>query len=158
MQGADVAITHGPPKGIMDRSHSGERAGCPDLFAATARARPRMHCFGHIHEGWGAKLVAWREQTNETPSHFADIDNEKSMLINNLVGLKGTKYNGPDTLEEKAQELKARERERCYMASNKDTLLKPGNHTLFVNASIQGDSRYPVHLPWLIEIELPRAT
>jgi Calcineurin-like phosphoesterase len=42
----DVAITHGPPRGIMDYTYSRERAGCPNLFAAVARARPRVHCFG----------------------------------------------------------------------------------------------------------------
>lgn len=56
-KGVDVVITHGPPRGIMDYTASDQRAGCPDLFAAVARARPRLHCFGHIHEGWGAKLV-----------------------------------------------------------------------------------------------------
>ncbi|KAL4929683.1 Metallo-dependent phosphatase-like protein [Aspergillus undulatus] len=54
--GVDVVITHGPPKGIMDMTDSGSRAGCPRLFEAIARSRPQMHCFGHIHEGWGAKL------------------------------------------------------------------------------------------------------
>lgn len=36
----DVVMTHRPPKGIMDYTHSGERAGSPDLFRALARARP----------------------------------------------------------------------------------------------------------------------
>lgn len=36
----DVVMTHGPPKVIMDYTHSGERAGSPELFRALARARP----------------------------------------------------------------------------------------------------------------------
>ncbi|KAJ5363558.1 uncharacterized protein N7496_009271 [Penicillium cataractarum] len=56
---ADIVITHGPPKGILEVTNSCQRAGCPFLFEAVARARPRMHCFGHIHESWGAKLVTW---------------------------------------------------------------------------------------------------
>ncbi|KAJ5418463.1 uncharacterized protein N7487_002013 [Penicillium crustosum] len=54
----DIVMTHGPPKGIMDRTHSGQRAGCQHLFKVIARSqdRPLMHCFGHIHEGWGGKL------------------------------------------------------------------------------------------------------
>ena len=50
-KGVDLVITHGPPKGIMDYTESKQRAGCSDLFGAVARARPRLHCFGHIHEG-----------------------------------------------------------------------------------------------------------
>lgn len=56
-KGVDVAITHGPPQGIMDRTYDGKRVGSPELFSAIARTRPQLHCFGHIHEGWGAKLV-----------------------------------------------------------------------------------------------------
>ncbi|KAK4113432.1 Metallo-dependent phosphatase [Canariomyces notabilis] len=65
--GVDVVITHGPPKGVLDLTASKQRGGCEHLFAAVARARPRLHCFGHIHEGWGAKLVAWRDTPSESP-------------------------------------------------------------------------------------------
>lgn len=34
----DIVITHGPPRGIMDFTHSCERAGCPNFFAAIAQA------------------------------------------------------------------------------------------------------------------------
>ena len=60
-EGIDVAITHGLAKGIMDYTSDRHRAGCPELFAAVARARPRVRCFGHIHENWGAKMVTWRD-------------------------------------------------------------------------------------------------
>lgn len=64
----DIAITHGPPKGVMDYTYGKERAGCSDLFTAIANARPLMHCFGHIHEGWGARLVTWKEGISQ-PTH-----------------------------------------------------------------------------------------
>lgn len=52
--GTDILITHGPPHGIGDRTQSGERAGCEDLAEAVAtRIRPKLHVFGHIHEGYG---------------------------------------------------------------------------------------------------------
>ena len=52
----DVVITHGPPKGILDYTpQSRQRAGSLSLFAAVARARPRLHCFGHIHQGWAPR-------------------------------------------------------------------------------------------------------
>ena len=84
----DVAITHGPPKGVMDNTRSGDKAGCQFLFEVIARARLRMHCFGHIHEAWGAKLVTWRQKVSDNPSHLTDIDNEKSVLITKLPPLK----------------------------------------------------------------------
>jgi Icc-related predicted phosphoesterase len=49
----DVLITHGPPFGILDRTTAGEFAGCHDLLAAIQRIKPRLHVFGHIHEGAG---------------------------------------------------------------------------------------------------------
>ncbi len=49
----DILITHGPPRGIMDRTHSGIHVGCVDLLEAVGRIRPKVHVFGHIHEGYG---------------------------------------------------------------------------------------------------------
>jgi len=54
----DVLITHGPPHGFLDlvpRDSSGsyENAGCEELLLAVMRVRPRLHVFGHIHEGYG---------------------------------------------------------------------------------------------------------
>jgi len=50
---ADVLITHGPPAGHCDRTLQGELSGCADLLAALRRVQPRLHVFGHIHEGFG---------------------------------------------------------------------------------------------------------
>lgn len=49
----DVLITHGPPAGHGDLTVQGDRAGCADLLAALGRVQPRLHVFGHIHEGYG---------------------------------------------------------------------------------------------------------
>jgi len=49
----DLLITHGPPFGILDRTALGEHVGCEELVKALARARPRLHLFGHIHEAQG---------------------------------------------------------------------------------------------------------
>lgn len=56
--GIDVLITHGPPKGILDKlgpkgSEPGANAGCHFLLQAVDRVRPRLHTFGHIHTGRG---------------------------------------------------------------------------------------------------------
>lgn len=49
----DVLITHGPPRGVLDVSSRGEACGCDDLLEAVEEKRPRVHIFGHIHEGHG---------------------------------------------------------------------------------------------------------
>jgi calcineurin-like phosphoesterase family protein len=49
----DVLITHGPPKGILDECEDGFNAGCEELSLAIERVKPKVHVFGHIHEGYG---------------------------------------------------------------------------------------------------------
>src|SRR5690606_32317587 len=53
----DVLVTHGPPHGILDRTYDHEPVGCEQLRIALGRVRPRVHVFGHIHEGYGAAFV-----------------------------------------------------------------------------------------------------
>ena len=60
----DIIMTHGPPKDILDECPQGN-VGCPNLLRALRRTRPRMHCFGHIHEGNGVKVVDWVTDTTK---------------------------------------------------------------------------------------------
>ena len=51
----DILVTHGPPLGHGDLCVDGHRAGCAALLhAVEERVKPRIHAFGHIHEGYGA--------------------------------------------------------------------------------------------------------
>lgn len=55
----DILVTHGPPKGILDvvdDPHVGEdpHVGDVNLLYHVKRALPRVHIFGHIHEGFGS--------------------------------------------------------------------------------------------------------
>ncbi|PLB48730.1 putative metallophosphoesterase domain-containing protein [Aspergillus steynii IBT 23096] len=139
-QGVDIAITHGPPRGIFDYTHTGQRAGSTELFEAVARARPRMHCFGHIHGGWGAKLVGWRSKLSEKPSHLTDIDNGKSVVIQKLSNVK-----------------QAGKFQSCHQTSHctgDATPLQPGAHTLFVNAAIEGSEDFPMQPAWIVDLDL----
>ena len=52
-EGIDVLVTHGPPHGILDRTFGGDEAGCEELRNEMQRIKPRLHVFGHIHEGYG---------------------------------------------------------------------------------------------------------
>lgn len=49
----DVLITHGPPKGILDRTSRGWRVGDGALLDKVEEIKPRVHCFGHIHASYG---------------------------------------------------------------------------------------------------------
>lgn len=55
----DVLITHSPPYGIFDyverdKSHQGS----PSLYVeVTSRIKPKLHVFGHIHGGYGIKVI-----------------------------------------------------------------------------------------------------
>lgn len=51
--GTDVLITHGPPLGQGDLTALGKKAGCADLWEVIGERRPKLHIFGHIHEGYG---------------------------------------------------------------------------------------------------------
>jgi predicted phosphohydrolase len=54
----DIVVTHGPPFGILDRTSQGLTVGCEDLLARITQVKPRLHCFGHIHEGYGQREFA----------------------------------------------------------------------------------------------------
>jgi len=51
----DVLITHSPPYMIGDFvPWSNKHEGSPSLYKEVVeRIKPRLHCFGHIHEGYG---------------------------------------------------------------------------------------------------------
>lgn len=138
----DLVMTHGPPRGVLDNTISGQRTGCEQLFGRVARSRPQMHCFGHIHGSWGAKLVAWRKTISEKPSHLTDIDNGQSTVIEKLSNIKAS---GP-----RAYYLTS----HCADDANP---LQHGRHTLFVNAAIEGSDDFPSHPTWLVDLDLQRA-
>ncbi|KAF3016573.1 hypothetical protein E8E15_001114 [Penicillium rubens] len=145
IENVDVVMTHGPPKGILDRTLSSQRAGCQRLFEAIARAKPRplMHCFGHIHEAWGAKLVRWRDDISPEPSHLTDIDHDQSVPISTLSTIK---RNGNPT-----------ESSATSHCAGDPRPLNRGSETLFINAALEGSRDFMIQPPWLVDIELPAA-
>jgi len=51
--GADIVITHSPPRGVADVTSGGRSVGSTAIREAIARIRPRLALCGHIHESWG---------------------------------------------------------------------------------------------------------
>ncbi|KAL6921302.1 hypothetical protein FSHL1_005274 [Fusarium sambucinum] len=151
-QGTDIVITHGPPHGIMDMTLNRERIGCPQLFAAVARAQPRIHCFGHVHESWGAKLVSWRPNLSEIPQHFTDIDNDKSFVIENLARLRGSKFESREEERERKERIDFYTSQRCCHYNFDDRPIQPGE-TMLVIAALMGTGLID-QLPWMVDIDL----
>lgn len=65
----DVLVTHGPPYGIMDEvldwnKHQFRNVGCPHILEAVKRVKPKLHTFGHIHEGSGIHVFDTTLMTN----------------------------------------------------------------------------------------------
>lgn len=48
----DILITHGPPLGKLDYvKYSYENVGCEELMKRVEEIKPKIHLYGHIHEG-----------------------------------------------------------------------------------------------------------
>jgi Icc-related predicted phosphoesterase len=54
----NVLITHGPPRGVLDRvDRDGSEVGCVYLRKRIAQLKLDFHIFGHIHEGYGERVI-----------------------------------------------------------------------------------------------------
>ncbi len=127
-------MTHGPPLKHLSSTTRSVDAGCPHLLRAVERCRPRLHCFGHIHEGWGAERVQWASTTDG----WTDFEEVESIRTD-------------------AKETK-KERRAYFDASRESGRpLRFGEETLLVNASIMDVQYNPVNAPWVVDIELPLA-
>jgi Icc-related predicted phosphoesterase len=50
----DILITHGPPFGKLDYvKYPNQNVGCEELMKRVEEIKPKIHVFGHIHEGYG---------------------------------------------------------------------------------------------------------
>lgn len=140
----------------MDVSADKARIGCPQLFAAVARSKPKIHCFGHVHGGWGAKAARWRPQISETPNHFADINNSGSFVVASLIKLQSQGHQQADDVDADDQDTNSSQTQLCYEIPS--PVLEANNatnaSTLFINAALEDDGEL-AHLPFLVEIELP---
>ena len=75
-ENTDVLVTHGPPFGVLDKSHpTAAHLGCEELAKAVKQIRPRLHVFGHIHGGRGEST------SNETRFVNASVVNEAYRLV-----------------------------------------------------------------------------
>jgi Icc-related predicted phosphoesterase len=94
----DVVMTHGPPlfsgqpHYTLDVNKDEFHCGCEKLALAVQRTRPRLHCFGHIHEGRGAMRLGWNSGEGLELETIEGLANNGCALS---VGLEGA---GRDSL------------------------------------------------------------
>ncbi|KAK7518630.1 ser/Thr protein phosphatase family protein [Phyllosticta citriasiana] len=129
----DVFMTHGPPLRRLDRTATGLDVGCPHLLRAAERARPRLYCFGHIHEGWGAERVCWSGEEKD-----AGVKEVERVQVDDAEAVK-------------------RHAALADVSSEGGRPLRAGEETLMVNASIMDLGYSPSNAPWLVELDLPKA-
>lgn len=159
--GVDIAMTHGPPQGVLDEtSWGGTRAGCDHLFRAVYRSKPRVHCFGHIHESWGAYLATWKTAENQYDVTTASaIDAGQSKFIEEPIP-RGYRFpKDPEAQQADVERFKQRARDRAILVdvSDGENKVQESEQTLFVNAAIMNISYRPLQCPWLLDIDLPKS-
>jgi Icc-related predicted phosphoesterase len=71
----DILITHGPPHKILDLTTNGTYSGCKELKKKVIKIQPKLHVFGHIHEGYGTTTI------NKTLFVNASLLNEKYQSV-----------------------------------------------------------------------------
>lgn len=166
--GIDVAMTHGPPRDVLDTagfdypqySMATTRAGCPGLFEAVARARPRVHCFGHIHEAWGAYRAVWKETHTREKKDTAEeaIDRERSKDIAVLADIKPRTVLDPPATAAQAAQLMEWSRQQGVHIDLEAEGERRGEETWFINAAIQGYREKPSQLPFVVDMMLDKAS
>lgn len=66
----DILVTHSPPNGISDMvkdSWEGRIAnvGSKKLLHRVKKIKPKLHVFGHVHEGYGIDTLEWGLDPNK---------------------------------------------------------------------------------------------
>lgn len=132
----DVVMSHGPPHTVLDKTYTGEAVGCPHLLRAMARARPKIHCFGHIHEGWGVKLGTWNDK--KTGADAGEVF---------------------EYVEDVRFDLERAKRERGVFVDASvggEHEVETGKSTLFVNAAIKDVGYNASQAPVVVDVDLGR--
>jgi hypothetical protein len=139
-RGIDVVMTHGPPMGILDAVRSGDHVGCEHLLRAMRRCKPKLHCFGHIHEGWGAQKVKWKSGDK------LDVRKPRDHVKRS------------DSITVDDQQMRGKRAVHIDISSGGGDVVAFGRETLMVNASIMSLTYRPFQAPWLVDIDLEQAS
>ncbi|KAL4778948.1 Metallo-dependent phosphatase-like protein [Aspergillus varians] len=138
--GVDILLTHGPPHGILDQVvGSRQSVGCEHLYRAVRRARPALHVFGHIHEGYGAQRVEW--ETSGSDSASTSISSGAR-----IKRVEEAPWDWEDVMEKRGAYVD--------VSSSSGRALRRGEETLFVNASVVTVEYKGLNPPWVVDLDL----
>jgi Icc-related predicted phosphoesterase len=134
----DIVMTHGPPRYMLDETFDKRSAGCEHLWRAIVASKPLLHCFGHIHSGWGAQRVAWR--SGHTAEELESL--ELTPGGDEWIRIRDFSSRG-----------KALRQGFAEISGCVDDIVHR-RQTLFVNAAIDPVELEPKNPPWLVKLNL----
>jgi Icc-related predicted phosphoesterase len=79
----DILLTHGPAYGFLDHTIGGKRVGCHQLLNRIKEIKPKIHCCGHIHEGYGLDYLKIDDHMVRLIN--ASVLNERYQLTNKPI-------------------------------------------------------------------------
>jgi predicted phosphodiesterase len=128
----DIVMTHGPPKYILDLTSNGQSGGCEHLRRAIERVRPKLHCFGHIHKGYGAQRLEYREDDKTLKESDSIRPLQKEWVGKNQATKKGFASLPPGSVD----------------------AFRQRKQTICINAAMVGKEGILENAPWLVELNL----
>jgi predicted MPP superfamily phosphohydrolase len=132
-ENVDIVMTHGPPKYILDSASDGRSAGCDHLRRAIERVRPKLHCFGHVHRGYGAQRLEFDKKVKVSGDSDTIIPLPMEWVGKNQAKKKGFASIPPGSLED----------------------FRASKQTLCVNAAMEGEKGVLHNAPWVVDLDLP---
>ena len=149
----DFMVTHGPPWDVLDMTKSRTHVGCPHLLRALVRARPLVHCFGHIHEGWGAERIQWNGDADSVACR--KLSTEEWIDGGWLDSVAGGEE-GIQTIEADREVAKERRAVFVDLSAAGGNPVRRGADTVLINAAIMNIYYRPLNAPWVVDIDLPK--
>lgn len=108
IEGVDLVITRGPPKDIMDYTDPTRGLDVQMVLELLLKLDHDCTALGIFMRAGALKWLPGAKQLTEKPSHFTEIDKDKSTTVEKVSGFQHSKF---DTSESKEGESK---REQYY--------------------------------------------
>jgi hypothetical protein len=128
----DIVMTHGPPKYILDSTYEGRSAGCEHLRHAIERVQPKLHCFGHVHTGYGAQRLNYNSELLNKKDGDSIIPLPKEWIGKNQAKRKGF----------------------ASLPPGSSSAFQEGGQTLCINAAMEGEQGILENAPWVVDLLL----
>ncbi|KAI0021302.1 hypothetical protein F4780DRAFT_297545 [Xylariomycetidae sp. FL0641] len=155
----DIVMSHGPPRFPPPKCQDdhefeldlnlGRHVGGTGLFSRVQRVQPKLHCFGHTPQGYGAQSVLWLDDDEYVLSpplwdQVLEAQKGETLLVNGALGNHGGEPNKPFVVD---MELKHVSEPSSSVSSQPSSLAlpparvpKPGNWAS-PSALLVGDMR-----------------